>query len=79
MNRRAVARTALFALLAGAIALAYSYLGYLGHEVFAGGDDLAQKILFAVALMAGVAFLPRLLRRVRTPPGQLKACWHGTS
>lgn len=54
-------------------AFVYSYIGYLGHEVIAGGDDLAGKILIAVALLAGAAFLPRLLRRLRAPPGQLNA------
>lgn len=54
-------------------AFVYSYIGYLGHEVIAGGDDLARKILLAVALLAGAAFLPRLLRRIRSPLDQLNA------
>ena len=54
-------------------AFVYSYIGYLGHEVIAGGDDLARKVLVAVALLAGAAFLPRLLRRIRAPLGQLSA------
>ncbi|HBC57496.1 MAG TPA: TVP38/TMEM64 family protein [Gammaproteobacteria bacterium] len=47
-------------------ALAYTYLGYAGREAAAGGEDLIQKGLLALALLATVAFLPRLIKRLRT-------------
>ncbi len=46
-------------------ALAYTYLGYAGREAVAGGEGLIQKGLLALALLAVVAFLPRLIRRFR--------------
>jgi uncharacterized membrane protein YdjX (TVP38/TMEM64 family)/rhodanese-related sulfurtransferase/sulfur relay (sulfurtransferase) complex TusBCD TusD component (DsrE family) len=46
-------------------ALAYTYLGYAGREAIAGGEGLIQKILLALALLGLVAFLPRLIRRLR--------------
>ncbi|MDP2708019.1 MAG: VTT domain-containing protein, partial [Burkholderiales bacterium] len=46
-------------------ALAYTYLGYAGREAFAGGEGLIQKGLLALALLAIVAFLPRLVKRLR--------------
>jgi len=46
-------------------ALAYTYLGYAGREALGGGEDLLRKGLLALALLAVVAFLPRLTRRVR--------------
>ena len=46
-------------------AIAYTYLGYAGREAVAGGDGMVQKGLFALALLAAVAFLPRLIRRLR--------------
>ncbi len=46
-------------------ALAYTYLGYAGREAFAGGEGLIQKGLLALALLAVVAFLPRLVKRLR--------------
>jgi uncharacterized membrane protein YdjX (TVP38/TMEM64 family)/rhodanese-related sulfurtransferase len=52
-------------------ALAYSYLGYAGREAFASGEDLVRKGLIALALLGAIAFLPRLLRRIRgTPEGE---------
>ena len=48
-------------------ALAYTYLGYAGREAVAGGEGLIQKGLLALALFAVVAFLPRLIRRLRRP------------
>lgn len=44
-------------------AVAYTYLGYAGREAFSGGDNLIQKGLLALALLAAVAFIPRLIRR----------------
>ncbi|RRQ20780.1 VTT domain-containing protein [Thiohalobacter thiocyanaticus] len=46
-------------------ALAYTYLGYAGREAVAGGEGLIQKGLLALALLAVVAFLPRLIAIVR--------------
>ncbi|MDP6805876.1 MAG: TVP38/TMEM64 family protein [Rhodospirillales bacterium] len=45
--------------------IAYTYLGYAGREVFAGGEALIQKSLLALGLLAAIAFLPPLVRRVR--------------
>ena len=56
-------------------ALAYTYLGYAGREA-ASGQGAIPKALLALALLAGVAFLPRLVRRVKgrrfTDPATLK-------
>lgn len=49
-------------------AVAYTYLGYAGREAVAGGEGLIQKVLLAVALLAAVAFLPRLIGRLRRGP-----------
>jgi uncharacterized membrane protein YdjX (TVP38/TMEM64 family) len=46
-------------------ALAYTYLGYVGREAVAGGEGLIRKGLVALALFAAVAFLPRLVKRLR--------------
>ena len=46
-------------------ALAYTYLGYAGREAIAGGEDLIQKGLLALALLEIVAFLPSLVKRFR--------------
>jgi rhodanese-related sulfurtransferase len=46
-------------------ALAYTYLGYAGREAIAGGEDLIQKGLLALALLGIVAFLPSLVKRFR--------------
>lgn len=49
-------------------ALAYTYLGYVGREAVAGGEGLIQKGLLALALLGLVAFLPRLIKRLRGAP-----------
>lgn len=49
-------------------ALAYTYLGFAGREAVAGGEGLIQKVLIALALLAAVAFLPRLVARLRQRP-----------
>ena len=49
-------------------AFAYTWLGYAGREVAAGGGDLIQKCLIALALLAGLAFLPGLVARLRQRP-----------
>jgi len=46
-------------------AIAFTYLGYAGREAVAGGEGMIQKGLFALALLAVIAFLPRLIRRLR--------------
>lgn len=49
-------------------ALAYTYLGYAGREAVAGGEGAIQKGLLALALLATVSFLPRLIGRLRQGP-----------
>jgi len=49
-------------------ALAYTYLGYAGREAVAGGADMIRKGLLALGLLALVAFLPRLIARLRRRP-----------
>ncbi len=49
-------------------AMAYTYLGYAGREAVAGGEGLIQKGLLALALLAVVAFLPRMISRFRRGP-----------
>ncbi len=46
-------------------AIAYTYLGYIGREMATGGESLVQKIMLALALLAAVAFLPRLINAIR--------------
>ncbi len=49
-------------------AIAYTYVGYVGREALAGEEGLIQKILLALALLAMVGFLPRLIAIVRRGP-----------
>ena len=49
-------------------AFAYTYLGYAGREAVAGGEGLIQKAMLALALLALVAFLPRIIGRLRQKP-----------
>jgi uncharacterized membrane protein YdjX (TVP38/TMEM64 family) len=58
--------TSYICMLPGAIA--YTYIGYAGREAVAGGEGLMQKVLLALALLAVVAFLPRLIARLRQKP-----------
>jgi uncharacterized membrane protein YdjX (TVP38/TMEM64 family) len=57
-------------------ALAYTYLGYAGRETASGQVGAIRKAVLALALLAAVAFLPRLVRMVKgqrfTDPGALK-------
>ena len=46
--------------------LAYTWLGHAGREAAAGNTAAIRYGLIAVALMAAIAFLPRLLRRLRS-------------
>lgn len=48
-------------------AIAYTYLGYAGREAAAGHSGAIHEALLALALLAAVAFLPRLVRRLRAP------------
>jgi uncharacterized membrane protein YdjX (TVP38/TMEM64 family)/rhodanese-related sulfurtransferase len=48
-------------------AIAYTWLGYAGREALAGGEGMIRNILIALALLAAVGFLPRLVRRMRAP------------
>jgi uncharacterized membrane protein YdjX (TVP38/TMEM64 family) len=47
-------------------AVAYTYLGYAGREAITGGEGLIQKGLLAMALLATAAFLPRLIKKLRS-------------
>jgi uncharacterized membrane protein YdjX (TVP38/TMEM64 family) len=44
---------------------AYTYLGYAGRELAAGGEDVIRKILLAIAVVASVAFLSRIVMKLR--------------
>ncbi|HGG58736.1 MAG TPA: TVP38/TMEM64 family protein [Gammaproteobacteria bacterium] len=47
-------------------AVAYTWLGYVGREALAGSEGMVKKALLALALLAGAAFLPRMIRRFRS-------------
>jgi uncharacterized membrane protein YdjX (TVP38/TMEM64 family)/rhodanese-related sulfurtransferase len=49
-------------------AVAYTWLGHAGRETLAGGEDIVRTVLIALALVSTMAFLPRLIRRLRKPP-----------
>lgn len=49
-------------------AIAYTYLGYAGREAVGGGEGLIQKAMLALALLAVVAFLPRIIGHFRMGP-----------
>lgn len=49
-------------------AIAYTYLGYAGKEAIAGDEGMVQKIMLAIALLAVVSFLPRLIGLLRRKP-----------
>ena len=46
-------------------AVAYTYLGYAGLQAASGRAGAIHKALLALALLAAVAFMPRLVRRLR--------------
>jgi uncharacterized membrane protein YdjX (TVP38/TMEM64 family) len=46
-------------------ALAYTYLGYAGREAASGQAGAIRKAVLALALLAAVAFLPRLVRKAK--------------
>ncbi len=45
--------------------IAYTYIGYAGREAAAGGEQLIQKGLFALGLVAVAAYIPRLVGKLR--------------
>jgi uncharacterized membrane protein YdjX (TVP38/TMEM64 family)/rhodanese-related sulfurtransferase len=45
---------------------AYTWLGYAGREALAENDAALRYGLIGLALLAAIAFLPRLVRRLRT-------------
>ncbi len=47
--------------------IAYTYLGYAGREALAGSEGTVRNGLLALGLLALVAFLPWLVRRLRGP------------
>lgn len=47
-------------------AFAYTYLGHAGREALAGSETAIQSGLIALALLAAAAFLPRLVKRLRS-------------
>ena len=49
-------------------ALAYTWLGHAGREALSSGESLIRNSLIALALLAAVAFLPRLVRKLREQP-----------
>jgi len=57
-------------------AIAYTYLGYAGREAASGQAGAIRKALLALGLLAAVAFLPRLVRRLKgqrfTDPAALR-------
>jgi uncharacterized membrane protein YdjX (TVP38/TMEM64 family)/rhodanese-related sulfurtransferase len=55
--------TSLLAMAPGTVA--YTWLGHAGRQAAVGGDAGIRNLIFALALLALVAFLPRLLRRLR--------------
>ena len=46
-------------------AVAYTYLGYAGREAAAGSETAIRNGVIALALLAVVVFLPRLIKRLR--------------
>lgn len=44
---------------------AYTYLGYAGREVAAGGKDFIKKVLLAIAAIATIGFFSRVWMRMR--------------
>ena len=46
-------------------ALAYTWLGYAGREAVHGGEAAVRHVSIALALLAVVLFLPRLVKSVR--------------
>ncbi len=49
-------------------ALAYTWIGHTGRSAVAGSDQLVQNIIIALALLATLAFIPRLVSLMRQKP-----------
>lgn len=49
-------------------AFAYTWLGHAGREALSGGNGLVSNITIALSLLAAVAMLPRLVRKLRAAP-----------
>ena len=49
-------------------AFAYTWLGHVGREALEGGDGLVRNVAIALSLLAAVAFLPRIVRKLRQQP-----------
>ena len=49
-------------------ALAYTYLGYVGREAVAGDQEIIQKILIGISLLATVSLLPGIMKKFRAKP-----------
>src|SRR5262245_28280499 len=49
-------------------ALAYAWLGYAGRKAVAGNDAYIRYGLISLALLAAIAFVPRLVRRLMGEP-----------
>jgi len=43
------------------VSAAYTYLGYAGREVAAGGEDVVEMFILALGLVATIAFIARLV------------------
>ena len=54
--------------------LAYAWLGYAGREALAGNESAIRSGLIALAVLAIIAFLPRLVRRLQ---GGGEPRWNG--
>lgn len=52
--------------------LAFTWLGHAGREALAGNETAIRSGLIALGLLATLAFLPRLVRRLR---GDRSLCW----
>lgn len=51
-------------------AFAYTWLGHAGREALSGDDGLVRNATIALSLLAAVALLPRLVRKLRA-----NRCW----
>lgn len=45
--------------------LLFTWIGYAGREALVGGEKTPELVLIALALIAAILFLPRLVRRMR--------------
>jgi uncharacterized membrane protein YdjX (TVP38/TMEM64 family)/rhodanese-related sulfurtransferase len=57
--------TSLIAMAPGTVA--YTWLGHAGRQAAAGGEAWVRSLLIALAVLALVTLLPRILRRLRQP------------